>query len=412
MLAGAQTAFANSDPDRSKSGNFAPDWSQIDAATWSRTQLLYVCSPGNPTGAVMPLDEWRMLFDLSDRHGFVIASDECYSEIYFRDEPPLGSLQAAKSLGRDDFRNLVAFTSLSKRSNVPGLRSWFCGDVDQGIPPYRTYHGGAMSPAVMSASVAGRRRPRDRQPSRQYRGKVRRLSRQARRRRGPAHAALPPLGPGVRAVRRLRARPERRRSLHASCVEYNVTVLPAAILARQAQGANLGRVGCAWPWLLSPPNALKLRTASFSSVKPPSLPIWLASPHRLGISLRNMTKDGKPDIETAWTTAPNSPPPPRPRRCWMLLSTSSASRTAGSAARYLGRGRGRVVGEPVAQEGRVALLPLEREPHHGRRASRPLLRQGAHQVRHLDEGVIRAPASASSPAPSCAAAPTSRRTRC
>jgi len=98
LLAGAQTAFANSDPAR----NFAADWSQIDDATWARTQLLYVCSPGNPTGAVMPLDEWKQLFELSDRHGFVIASDECYSEIYFQDEPPLGSLQAAKALGRDD----------------------------------------------------------------------------------------------------------------------------------------------------------------------------------------------------------------------------------------------------------------------------------------------------------------------
>ncbi|MCB1997467.1 MAG: aminotransferase class I/II-fold pyridoxal phosphate-dependent enzyme, partial [Rhodoferax sp.] len=118
LLAGAQTAFANSDPAR----NFAADWRQIDDATWARTQLLYVCSPGNPTGAVMPLSEWAELFALSDRHGFVIASDECYSEIYFGDEPPLGGLEAAVKLGRTDFRNLVALTSLSKRSNVPGLR--------------------------------------------------------------------------------------------------------------------------------------------------------------------------------------------------------------------------------------------------------------------------------------------------
>jgi N-succinyldiaminopimelate aminotransferase len=153
LLAGAQTAFANSDPKR----NFAADWSQIDAATWARTQLLYVCSPGNPTGAVMPLDEWRMLFELSDRHGFVVASDECYSEIYFRDEPPLGSLQAATALGRDDFRNLVAFTSLSKRSNVPGMRSGFvAGDAAllKKFLLYRTYHGSAMSLAVQHASIA------------------------------------------------------------------------------------------------------------------------------------------------------------------------------------------------------------------------------------------------------------------
>ena len=104
LLAGADTAFVNSDPAR----NFAADWASVPEATWSRTQLLYVCSPGNPTGAVMPLSEWQMLFELSDRHGFVIASDECYSEIYFRDEPPLGSLEAALQLGRTDFRNLVA----------------------------------------------------------------------------------------------------------------------------------------------------------------------------------------------------------------------------------------------------------------------------------------------------------------
>ncbi len=126
LLAGAQTAFANSDPAR----NFAANWSQIDAATWARTQLLYVCSPGNPTGAVAPLAEWQQLFELSDRHGFVIASDECYSEIYFRDEPPLGALQAAQMLGRHDFKNLVVLTSLSKRSNVPGMRSGFvAGDA-------------------------------------------------------------------------------------------------------------------------------------------------------------------------------------------------------------------------------------------------------------------------------------------
>jgi N-succinyldiaminopimelate aminotransferase len=153
LLAGAQTAFANSDPAR----NFAADWSQIDDATWARTQLLYVCSPANPTGAVMPLSEWQMLFELSDRHGFVIASDECYSEIYFRDEAPLGSLQAAKALGRDDFRNLVAFTSLSKRSNVPGLRSGFVAGDDRLLKAfllYRTYHGSAMSPVVQRASIA------------------------------------------------------------------------------------------------------------------------------------------------------------------------------------------------------------------------------------------------------------------
>ena len=153
LLAGAQTAFANSDPAR----NFAVRWEDIDDATWARTQLLYVCSPGNPTGAVMPQAEWARLFELSDRHGFVIASDECYSEIYFGDEPPLGSLQAAAALGRSDFRRLIAFTSLSKRSNVPGMRSGFvAGDASliKQFLLYRTYHGSAMSTVVQRASIA------------------------------------------------------------------------------------------------------------------------------------------------------------------------------------------------------------------------------------------------------------------
>jgi N-succinyldiaminopimelate aminotransferase len=150
-LSGATPVFANSNPAR----NFAADWSQIDDATWARTQLLFVCSPGNPTGAVVPLDEWAELFALSDRHGFVIASDECYSEIYFRDEPPIGALQAAKQLGRSVDR-LVVLTSLSKRSNVPGLRSGFVAGDAQLLKQfllYRTYHGSAMSTTVQQASI-------------------------------------------------------------------------------------------------------------------------------------------------------------------------------------------------------------------------------------------------------------------
>ncbi|CAD5369743.1 N-succinyl-L,L-diaminopimelate aminotransferase alternative [Rubrivivax sp. A210] len=153
LLGGARTHFVASDPAR----NFAADWTSVPEAVWARTRLLYVCSPGNPTGAVMPLAEWQTLFALSDRHGFVIASDECYSEIYFRDEAPLGSLQAAKALGRDDFKNLIALTSLSKRSSVPGLRSGFAaGDraLIKAFLLYRTYHGSAMSGLVQRASIA------------------------------------------------------------------------------------------------------------------------------------------------------------------------------------------------------------------------------------------------------------------
>ena len=152
LLAGATPHFVPSDPSR----NFAPDWDRVPEAVWARTQLVFVCSPGNPTGAVMPLPEWDKLFQLSDHHGFTIASDECYSEIYFRDEPPLGGLEAAARLGRG-FDRLVAFTSLSKRSNVPGLRSGFVmGDaaILKSFLLYRTYHGSAMSPVVQAASVA------------------------------------------------------------------------------------------------------------------------------------------------------------------------------------------------------------------------------------------------------------------
>ncbi len=137
--------------------NFAIDWDSVPQDVWQHTRLLFVCSPGNPTGAVMPLAEWQKLFALSDKYGFVIASDECYSEIYFGDTPPLGGLQAAALSGRHDFKRLVCFTSLSKRSNVPGLRSGFVAGDAALIAPfllYRTYHGSAMGGMVQQASIA------------------------------------------------------------------------------------------------------------------------------------------------------------------------------------------------------------------------------------------------------------------
>ena len=152
LLAGATPYYVNSDPTR----NFAVDWDAVPEDVWQRTQMIFVCSPGNPTGAVMPLREWEKMFALSDKYGFVIASDECYSEIYFRDEPPLSGLEAAAKLGRTDFKNLIAFTSLSKRSNVPGMRSGFvAGDAAwiKAFLLYRTYHGSAMSGTVQAASL-------------------------------------------------------------------------------------------------------------------------------------------------------------------------------------------------------------------------------------------------------------------
>lgn len=153
LLAGAAPHFLNTLPHDNHVLNFA----QLPEEVWQRTQLIYVCSPGNPNGHVMSQEEWQKLFEMSDRYGFVIASDECYSEIYFGENKPLGALQAAFLLDRGDFRNLVVFSSLSKRSNVPGMRSGFvAGDAGliSKFALYRTYHGSAMNPAIQAASIA------------------------------------------------------------------------------------------------------------------------------------------------------------------------------------------------------------------------------------------------------------------
>jgi N-succinyldiaminopimelate aminotransferase len=237
LLAGADTWFAPSDPAR----NFAVDWAAVPQEVWAKTQLLFVCSPGNPTGAVMGLDEWKLVFELSDRYGFVIASDECYSEIYFREEPPLGSLQAAAQLGRHDFKNIIALTSLSKRSNVPGLRSGFVAGDAALIKPfllYRTYHGSAMSPIVQAASIAAWNDEKHVVENRaQYREKFAKVT--------PLLAsvmdvALPDAGFYLWA--QIPARfdnndPAFSRELLAL---YNVVVLPGSYLAREARGHNPG----------------------------------------------------------------------------------------------------------------------------------------------------------------------------
>ena len=236
LLAGARTAFVASDPAR----HFAADWTSVPEATWARTQLLYVCSPGNPTGAVMPMAEWRQLFELSDRHGFVIASDECYSEIWFGREAPLGSLQAARALGRDDFRNLVAFTSLSKRSNVPGLRSGFvAGDATllKAFLLYRTYHGSAMGPVVQRASIAAWNDETHVVANRAlYRAKFEQVTPLLAQVLDVAlpdaafylWAGIPGGGDEIAWARGLLA-------------QYNVNVLPGRLLARDMPGPNLAR---------------------------------------------------------------------------------------------------------------------------------------------------------------------------
>ncbi|HBI70935.1 MAG TPA: succinyldiaminopimelate transaminase [Massilia sp.] len=240
-LAGASPWFVNSDPAR----NFAPDFSTVPDDVWTRVQLLYICSPGNPTGAVLSLDDWRELFALSDRHGFVIAADECYSEIYCGSTPPLGALEAAHALGRSGgerpYANLIVFSSLSKRSNVPGMRSGFvAGDpaVVKKFLLYRTYCGGAMSPPVQAASIAAWNDETHVQDNRTlYKEKFNLITPMLRQ---VMDVELPDAGFYLWAdVRRTGlSDTDFARRLYA---EYNVTVLPGSYLARDAHGTNPGR---------------------------------------------------------------------------------------------------------------------------------------------------------------------------
>lgn len=235
LLAGAQPYFVNALPEQ----DFTVDYAGVPDDVFARTQLVYVCSPGNPTGKVMDLAQWQGLFDLSDRHGFVIASDECYSEIYLDEaRPPLGALAAAQQLGRNKYARLIVFSSLSKRSNVPGMRTGFvAGDADliRAFLLYRTYHGGAMGLPVQAASVAA-------WEDEAHVVENRRLYAQK------FSAVLPLLEAPLRT-----SVPEGgfyfwsqtpvddEQFAAALYREYNVTVLPGSYLARMAQGRNPGR---------------------------------------------------------------------------------------------------------------------------------------------------------------------------
>lgn len=237
LLAGATPYFAASVPAR----NFAVDWDAVPADIWQRTQLIYVCSPGNPTGAVMPLSEWEKLFALADMHGFVIASDECYSEIYFREQAPLGALEAATQLGRSDFRQIVMFTSLSKRSNAPGLRSGFvAGDAEliRRFLLYRTYHGSAMSPVVQAASIAAWNDEEhvinNRKLYREKFDQVTPILEQA------LNVALPDAGFYLWADIGTCCNGSDTAFARHLYEQYNVTVLPGSYLAREAHGSNPG----------------------------------------------------------------------------------------------------------------------------------------------------------------------------
>ena len=240
-LAGAQPYFVNSDPLR----NFGCDYSSVPDEVWARVQLMYICSPGNPTGATLTLDDWQQVFALADRHGFVIAADECYSEIYHGSAAPLGALEAAHQLGRsggdNPYANLVVFSSLSKRSNVPGMRSGFVAGSPAIIKKfllYRTYCGGAMSPPVQAASIAAWGDEAHVAENRaKYREKFNLVTPMLT---DVIDVGLPDAGfylwadvsgTGLTDT-------EFARRLYA---EYNVTVLPGSYLARDAHGVNPGQ---------------------------------------------------------------------------------------------------------------------------------------------------------------------------
>lgn len=234
LLAGAEPYYINTLPEN----DHVMDFSSVPQEVLQRTQLVYVCSPGNPSGKVMSLEQWRELFALSDRYGFVIAADECYSEIYFEEgNPPLGALEAAHKLGRD-YSRLVVFSSLSKRSNVPGMRSGFvAGDAQilEKFLLYRTYHGCAMNPAIQAASLAAwKDEAHVIENRRMYAEKFRAVLPLLE---GSLEAEMPD------AAFYLWARAPMSDTEYAKVLyrDYNVTVLPGSYLARDAHGINPGK---------------------------------------------------------------------------------------------------------------------------------------------------------------------------
>ncbi|SEM67048.1 succinyldiaminopimelate transaminase [Nitrosomonas marina] len=235
LLGGASPQYINTTADNA----FKLDFSQLHNTAWSRTQLIYVCNPNNPTGSVMSLDEWRQLFEISDRYGCIIAADECYSEIYFNENsPPLGALTAAHQLGRAGFPRLVVFNSLSKRSNVPGLRSGFVAGDAQILEKYllyRTYHGCAMNPAAQAASIAAWSDETHVAENRCL--YTRKFSEATTRLSGATAAQMPDAGfylwyktpiSDTDFTMQLRR-------------DYNVTVLPGSYLGREVHGVNPGK---------------------------------------------------------------------------------------------------------------------------------------------------------------------------
>jgi N-succinyldiaminopimelate aminotransferase len=236
LLGGARPHYLN----LTAANGLRMDWDEVPEAVWKRTRLVFTCSPNNPTGRVTPLAEWKRLFELSERYGFLVVSDECYSEIYFDESnPPLGALAAAHRLGRDDYARIVVMGSLSKRSNVPGLRSGFAaGDrkVIARFALYRTYHGAAVSDTVQLGSVAAwkdeahvlENRRLYREKFATFYDRVNPVLPLARPEAAFYYWVQVPGGDDQAFTRELYA-------------DTNVMVLPGSFLSRDAHGANPGR---------------------------------------------------------------------------------------------------------------------------------------------------------------------------
>jgi N-succinyldiaminopimelate aminotransferase len=235
LLGGARPYFINA----LAANGLRPDWSSVPADVWARTRLAFACSPNNPHGRVMGLDEWQQLFELSDRHGFIIVADECYSEIYFDEaKPPLGALAAAAALGRDGFPRLISMGSLSKRSSAPGLRSGFAaGDrkVLERFLLYRTYHGSAMSNTVQMASIAAwGDEAHVAENRRLYREKFAAFYERV-------HPVLPLVMPQAAFYFWAEVGGDDLAFTRDLYAHTHITVLPGSYIARDAHGANPGR---------------------------------------------------------------------------------------------------------------------------------------------------------------------------
>ena len=236
LLAGARPWYLNT----TAADGWLPDFERVPEAVWRDCQLIYLCSPGNPSGRVIPLDALQGLITLADRHDFVIVADECYAEIYRRNGPaPVGLLEAAAALGRDDFARCLVFHSLSKRSNLPGMRSGFvAGDARliAAFLRYRTYHGCSMPPYHQEASIqAWRDEAHVDENRRAYDERFAALA-PILRRHG-LEVELPPAGFYLWLQTPIDDA-DFAQGLYATA---NVTVLPGSFLSREAAGINPGK---------------------------------------------------------------------------------------------------------------------------------------------------------------------------